>query len=106
MVNVPVPPGTGGELVRQAVTDQWLPALHRHKPEMIFISAGFDAHRDDPLGDMNLVEEDYAWITKQVMEIAGEYSQGRIVSFSEGGYNLKALAGSVVAHVKTLAGMD
>ena len=73
---------------------------------MIFISSGFDAHRDDPLGDMNLLEEDYAWITRQVMAIADEYAQGRIVSFSEGGYNLKALAGSVVAHVKALARVE
>lgn len=103
MVNVPVPKGTGGEVIRKVVTEKWLPALHKHKPEMIFISAGFDAHRDDPLGDMNLMEEDYAWITKQVMDIAAQYSQNRIVSFSEGGYNLNALANSVVAHVKTLA---
>lgn len=106
MVNVPVPPGTGGDVIRRVVTEKWLPALHRHKPEMIFISAGFDAHRDDQLGDMNLVEEDYAWITRQVMDVADQYCQGRIVSFSEGGYNLKALAGSVVAHVKTLAGQS
>ena len=106
MVNVPVPKGTGGDVIRKVVTEKWLPALHKHKPEMIFISAGFDAHRDDPLGDMNLVEEDYAWITKQVMDIAAEYSQNRVVSFSEGGYNLKALANSVVAHVKTLARVD
>ncbi len=106
MVNVPVPPGTGGDVIRSVVTEKWLPALHRHRPEMIFISAGFDAHRDDPLGEMNLVEEDYAWMTKQVMAVADEYCQGRIVSFSEGGYNLKALAGSAVAHVKALAGLD
>lgn len=103
MVNVPVPPGTGGDVIRKVVTEKWLPALHRHKPEMIFISSGFDAHRDDPLGDMNLVEDDYAWITRQVVAIADEYAQGRIVSLSEGGYNLDALAGSVVAHVKALA---
>lgn len=106
MVNVPVPPGTGGDVIRQVVTEKWLPALHRHKPEMIFISSGFDAHRDDPLGDMNLVEDDYAWITRQVVAIADEYAQGRIVSLSEGGYNLDALAGSVVAHVKALAKVE
>jgi len=106
MVNVPVPAGTKGDEVRKLVTEKWLPALHAHKPEMIFISAGFDAHRDDPLGDMGLVEDDYAWITQQIMAVAREYSQGRIVSFLEGGYNLSALARSVVAHVKALAELD
>lgn len=106
MVNVPVPSGTGGAVVRQLVTEKWLPALHRHRPEMIFISAGFDAHRDDPLGSMQLLEDDYAWITRQIMDVAQEYSKGRIVSFLEGGYNLDALAGSAVAHIKTLAGLE
>ena len=106
MVNVPVPAGTKGDVVRELVTRQWLPALHAHKPEMIFISAGFDAHRDDPLGDMGLVEEDYTWITQQIMAVAREHSQGRIVSFLEGGYDPSALARSVVAHVKALANID
>jgi len=106
MVNVPVSEGTGGEEVRELVTKQWLPALHAHRPEMIFISAGFDAHRDDPLGSMELVEDDYAWITQQIMEVARQHAKGRIVSFLEGGYNLPALARSAVAHIKTLAQLD
>ncbi|RZI41558.1 histone deacetylase family protein [Herbaspirillum sp. HC18] len=106
MVNVPVPAYTKGDEVRRLVTEQWLPALHAHRPEMIFISAGFDAHREDELGQMGLVEADYAWITKEVMSIAREYAKGRIVSCLEGGYNLSALARSVVAHVKVLAEID
>ena len=106
MVNVPVPKGTGGEEIRKIVTEQWLPAMHAHKPQMIFISAGFDAHSDDAMSGMELVEDDYAWMTRQIMDVADEYAQGRIVSLLEGGYNLKALANSVVAHVKTLARRD
>ena len=102
-VNVPVPAHAKGDAVRQLVTDKWLPALHAFKPEMIFISAGFDAHREDDIGGMGLVEADYAWMTQQVMAVAKEYANGRIVSCLEGGYNLSALGRSVVAHVKVLA---
>jgi len=103
MVNVPVPAHTRGDAVRQIVLEQWLPALHAFQPEMIFISAGFDAHREDDIGGMGLVEADYAWMTQQVMEVARLYAKGRIVSCLEGGYNLSALGRSVVAHVKVLA---
>jgi acetoin utilization deacetylase AcuC-like enzyme len=106
MVNVPVPAYTQGDVVRELVTEKWLPALHAYRPEMIFISAGFDAHREDDLGQMRLVEADYAWITQQVMAVAKEHAQGRIVSCLEGGYNLSALGRSVVAHVKALAEID
>ncbi len=106
MVNVPVPAYSGGDAVRQIVTEQWLPALHAHQPQMIFISAGFDAHREDDLGQMGLVEADYAWLTRQVMAVAQQYAQGRIVSCLEGGYNLSALGRSVVAHLKVLADID
>jgi len=106
MVNVPVPAYTKGEEVRRLVAEKWLPALHAHRPEMIFISAGFDAHREDDIGQMMLVEADYAWITREIMAIARQYAQGRIVSCLEGGYNLSALARSVVAHVKVLAEID
>ena len=106
MVNVPVPAYSKGDVVRELVTQKWLPALHAHKPEMIFISAGFDAHREDDLGQMGLVEADFAWITEQIMGVAKLYAQGRIVSCLEGGYNLSALGRSVVAHVKALAGLD
>jgi acetoin utilization deacetylase AcuC-like enzyme len=105
-VNVPVPAHTRGDVIRQVVTDLWLPALHAHRPEMIFISAGFDAHREDDLGEMGLVEADYAWMTQQVMEVARLYAKGRIVSCLEGGYNLSALGRSVVAHVKALAELE
>ena len=103
MVNVPVPAHTKGDAVRQIVLEQWMPALHAFKPEMIFISAGFDAHREDDIGGMGLVEADYAWMTQQVMEVARLYAKGRVVSCLEGGYNLSALGRSVVAHVKALA---
>jgi acetoin utilization deacetylase AcuC-like enzyme len=102
-VNIPVPARSGGDVVRQLITEQWLPAMHAFKPEMIFISAGFDAHREDDIGGMGLVEDDYAWITTQIMAVANAHAQGRIVSCLEGGYNLSALARSVVAHVKALA---
>ncbi|GGY84562.1 histone deacetylase family protein [Pseudoduganella plicata] len=102
-INVPVPAYTKGDVVRQLVLDKWLPALHSFKPEMIFISAGFDAHREDDLGGMGLVEADYAWMTEQLMAVAKKHARGRIVSCLEGGYNLSALGRSVVAHVKALA---
>jgi acetoin utilization deacetylase AcuC-like enzyme len=104
MVNVPLAEGSGGEAAKQAVEEQWLPALERFKPQMIFISAGFDAHRDDLLGGMALIEADYAWMTGQLMELAARHAERRIVSMLEGGYNLAALGRSTVAHVKTLAG--
>jgi acetoin utilization deacetylase AcuC-like enzyme len=105
-VNIPVPARSKGDVVRQLVTEHWLPALHAFKPEMLFISAGFDAHREDEIGGMALVEDDYAWITQQLMEVARVHAGGRIVSCLEGGYNLSALARSVVAHVKVLAELD
>jgi acetoin utilization deacetylase AcuC-like enzyme len=106
MVNVPVPAYTKGDEIRHVVNEKWLPALHAHQPEMIFISAGFDAHREDDLGQMGLVEADYAWITYQIMTVAKEHAKGRIVSCLEGGYNLSALGRSVVAHMKVLAELD
>jgi acetoin utilization deacetylase AcuC-like enzyme len=106
MVNIPVPAYTKGAEIREVVTERWLPALHAHRPEMIFISAGFDAHREDELGQMGLVEADYAWITQQIMKVARGHAKGRIVSCLEGGYNLSALGRSVVAHMKVLAGLD
>ena len=103
MVNVPLARGSDGAVMRQAVTDMWLPALEEFRPEMVFISAGFDAHREDDLGEMKLVEADYVWLTEQILDIAKRHAKGRIVSCLEGGYNLSALARSVVAHVRTLA---
>ena len=103
MLNVPVPAYTRGDAVRAIVRDQWLPRLHAFKPEMIFISAGFDAHRDDELGQMGLVEQDYVWMTEQIKAVAKLYAQGRVVSCLEGGYNLDALARCVEAHIRVLA---
>jgi acetoin utilization deacetylase AcuC-like enzyme len=103
MVNVPMAAGSGGSAVRKAVESQWLPALEEFKPEMIFISAGFDAHKEDLLGGMALLEADYEWMTRELMALAEKHSENRIVSMLEGGYNLAALGRSAVAHVKTLA---
>ena len=102
MVNVPVPAYTGGSAVRTLVQDVWLPRLEAHTPELILISAGFDAHREDDMGQMALVEADYSWITEQIMQVADRHAQGRIVSMLEGGYNLSALGRSVVAHIRAL----
>jgi acetoin utilization deacetylase AcuC-like enzyme len=106
MINVPLAAGSGGAAARKAVETEWLPALESFKPQMIFISAGFDAHREDLLGGMALVEADYAWMTRELMEVAARHADGRIVSMLEGGYNLSALARSAVAHVRTLASLN
>jgi acetoin utilization deacetylase AcuC-like enzyme len=103
MINVPLAEGSDGAAARRAIETKWLPALEKFRPEMIFVSAGFDAHRDDLLGGMALVEADYEWMTRELMALAARHSQRRIVSMLEGGYNLSALARSAVAHVKTLA---
>ena len=106
MVNLPIPAYTRGAEIRALIEAMWLPALDAYKPQMIFISAGFDAHREDDLGQLGLVEADYAWITQRVMAVADQHAQGRIVSCLEGGYNLSALARSVAAHLRVLAGLD
>ena len=106
LLNLPVPAYTQGDAVRALVRAQWLPRLEAFKPELLLISAGFDAHRDDDLGQMGLVEADYAWITAQLMAVAARHAKGRIVSCLEGGYNLDALARSVEAHLRVLAGLD
>jgi acetoin utilization deacetylase AcuC-like enzyme len=103
LVNLPVPAYTKGMEVRELVEAKWIPRLEEFKPEMIFISAGFDAHREDDMGQMGLVEQDYAWITSRLVDVARRHSQGRIVSCLEGGYALSALARSVEAHIRVLA---
>jgi acetoin utilization deacetylase AcuC-like enzyme len=105
LVNIALPAFTRGDVIQDVVRTRWLPALDAHRPEMIFISAGFDAHREDELAQMGLIETDYAWITRQIMAVAARHAQGRIVSCLEGGYHLSALARSVAAHVKVLAAM-
>ena len=101
--NVPVPAYAAGKAIRDIVTKQWLPALHAYKPELLLVSAGFDAHRDDDLAQLGLVEADYAWMTQQLVDVANAHAKGRIVSCLEGGYDLRALANSVEAHVRVLA---
>ncbi len=101
--NVPLDPYTSGAEVRQMVQREWLPALEAFAPQMLFISAGFDAHREDTLGQLGLVEADYAWITRELVAVAQRHAQGRIVSCLEGGYHLGALGRSVAAHVRALA---
>jgi len=91
--------------LRDAVEGKWLPALEKFRPQMIFISAGFDAHVEDDMAMLRFTEGDYAWVTQQVRQIAERYSEGRIVSVLEGGYALSALGRSVVVHLKVLAGI-
>jgi acetoin utilization deacetylase AcuC-like enzyme len=103
MVNIPLPASTSGKVVREMISKIWIPRLQAFKPQLIMISAGFDAHREDDLGQMGLVEDDYVWITQQLMNVANQTCKGKIVSCLEGGYKLSALGRSVVAHLKTLA---
>ena len=98
----PLRASTGSDVFRQAIERDWLPAIRDHQPEMFFISAGFDAHQDDPLAGLNLVDGDYLWITQLLAAQAGKYAGGRIVSMLEGGYNLDALARSVKLHLRGL----
>ncbi len=106
MVNIALPARSGGEPLRQAVTGHWLPALERFRPQLIFISAGFDGHRDDDMGNLGLVEADFAWVTRQIVAVAERHCQGRIVSCLEGGYELSSLGRSAAAHVRALLGID
>ena len=94
---------TGRQGFRDAVERFWMPALAAFKPQMVFVSAGFDAHRDDPLAYLKLDDEDYRWVTEKLMEVAHEHADGRVVSTLEGGYNVEALGRCVVEHVGVLA---
>ncbi len=100
--NAPLRPNDGGEQFRAAMEQRILPALRNFAPDLIIISAGFDAHKADPLANLRLVEEDFAWATEELMEVAARHANGRIVSMLEGGYDLTALARSVAVHVKRL----
>jgi acetoin utilization deacetylase AcuC-like enzyme len=102
MVNIPLSAGSGSAAFRDAVRKHWLPALDEHHPELILFSAGFDAHREDPLAGLAFSEDDYAWVTRELAGVATSHAQGRIVSSLEGGYALGALGRSVVAHVREL----
>ena len=102
MINVPLAAGTGSDGFRDVVRTRWLPALEAFRPELIFISAGFDAHREDPLAGLKFTEADYAWVTRELVKVAGRHARGRIVSSLEGGYALNALGRSAAEHVREL----
>lgn len=104
IINVPLPAGTGGDQFRAAVEARWLGALDALRPQLVLISAGFDAHAEDDMASLQLVEADYAWITDQLKAIADRHAEGRIVSALEGGYNLSALGRSVATHIDRLIG--
>lgn len=105
MVNIPLAAHSGGAEFRKAVEDHWMPALSAFAPQMIFVSAGFDAHRDDDMASLRFVEEDYSWVTRRIMDAAADSAQARIVSSLEGGYHLPALARSVEAHIRQLGAL-
>ena len=102
IVKVPLPPGSDGRVLRAAIEQHWLPILDAFAPELLLISAGFDGHAEDPLAQWYLSEDDYAWVTLKLKEIAERHARGRILSTLEGGYALDALGRSVVAHLRAL----
>ena len=102
VVNAPLRPGDGGEAFRAAFETRILPQLAEFRPELVIISAGFDAHKRDPLANINLNEDDFTWATQKLMDVADRYADGRVVSVLEGGYDLQALGNSVAAHVAAL----
>src|SRR5256886_6971222 len=102
MANVPLPAGSDGRALRTAVEKVWMPALEELEPQMIFVSAGFDAHVEDDMAGLRFTEADYAWGTQRIKEVADKYADGKIVSGLEGGYALFALRRGVVTHLKVL----
>ena len=102
IINSPLPATSGGEDFRAAVLADWIPNVSRFQPDLILVSAGFDAHKDDPLAYLRLLEDDYRWVTAEIVKLANEFSKGRIVSTLEGGYNLDALGRSVTEHIRVL----
>ena len=102
IVNVPLSPYSGSDEFRSAMVNRVFPSLRKFEPELLLISSGFDGHTEDPLAQLNLVEEDYAWITNELMNFASDYCGGRVVSALEGGYNLDALSRCVAAHVRVM----
>lgn len=103
MVNIPLNAGSGGRQFREAVTQAWMPALENFSPELVLISAGFDAHLEDDMASLSFRDEDYAWVSAQLTAFANTHCAGRVVSVLEGGYDLSALARSVVQHLRVLA---
>uniref|UniRef100_A0A2A3JRB2 Histone deacetylase domain-containing protein n=1 Tax=Alloyangia mangrovi TaxID=1779329 RepID=A0A2A3JRB2_9RHOB len=102
VLNLPLPPGSGGAEMRAAYAAQAFPRLDAFRPDLVILSAGFDAHADDPLAELNWREEDFAWLTRELCRIAQGSAQGRVVSVLEGGYDLRALADSARVHVQEL----
>ena len=103
LVNLPVPAYTKGMEIREMIEAAWMPRLEEFQPELILISAGFDAHREDDMGQLGLVENDYAWMTSRIMDVAHRHAQGRVISCLEGGYVMGPLARSVEAHIRVMA---
>lgn len=106
MVNIGLPSRSRGDALKEAVNTHWVPALEAFEPQLIYISAGFDGHYEDDMGNLGLLERDYEWVTRQIMGVAQRHASGRVISCLEGGYNLSALARSVSAHVRVLIGAD
>jgi len=106
MRNVALPPYSDGTALRRAVLEHWVPALKEFAPEVVFVSAGFDAHREDDMSQLGWVDDDYAWVTQRLVEVADECADGRMVSMLEGGYHLPALARCVELHLRALIGID
>ena len=102
IINVPLAAMTDGSGFRAAVERFWMPALEAYRPQLVFVSAGFDAHRDDPLAYLKLDDEDYRWVTERLVEVAQRHAEGRVVSTLEGGYNTQALGRCVVEHLRVL----
>jgi acetoin utilization deacetylase AcuC-like enzyme len=106
IINVELDPGSGSDIFRKAYTDRILPALRDWKPQLLMISAGFDAHLRDPLAQLQLQDDDFAWVSRQLLEVAAEVCENRVVSVLEGGYDLDALAACVALHVGELMAVD
>lgn len=102
VLNACLPPMSGSPEFRHAIQTRLIPALDAFRPDLLMISAGFDAHMRDPVGGLDLTEDDFVWVTTRLVEVADRHAKGRIVSVLEGGYDLRALANSTAAHVKTL----
>jgi len=103
IINTPLPAGSGSMEFRSAIERDWIPAVEQHQPDLILVSAGFDAHQMDPLAALNLDDADFTWVTDLIVAMAKEHTFGKIISVLEGGYDLKALGQSVTAHLKALA---
>jgi acetoin utilization deacetylase AcuC-like enzyme len=105
MVSIPLDATAGSDEFRSAVSEHWLPALQRFQPELIFISAGFDAHLADDMSDIGLSDADFRWVAEHMVRLAGLFASGRIVSVLEGGYELRSLARCVETHIRILMGL-